>query len=132
MRILPHNIAKALIDAVENGTPVDDACEGALQMLHEHCRGTSMRQFLLMVERELKKRGSHSSGLLIVPHETSIKAETVAKQLSEKSDKHVPIERAIDPSLIGGAVLHVDHTRIDASIKGALHTLLQLCLQPLG
>lgn len=131
MRILPKDIAKALVDSVEAGTPVDAAIGSALEMLRLHCLGTSRSQFLSLVEKEMRRQGRSSSALLIVPHDTSISAEDVQKQLTAKGRK-IPVERATDPSLIGGAVLHVDHTRIDSSVRGALETLLQLCLQPLG
>lgn len=133
MRITSKDIAKALIDSVQQDpeTSVDTACESALALLKEKCPGVSPRIFLRIVEKEMRKRGLTSAGLLLVPHEKSVSAKHIAELLTAKSGKPVTMERATDPDLIGGAVLLVDHVRIDCSIKGALEDLLKICLQPL-
>ena len=133
MRIRPKDIARSLVDSMEQNPAMhaDEACESAIRLLKSKCPGVTFRQFVKLLERELKKRGSISSGLLVVPNEHSISAETVGALLKEKSGKTVRIERATDPELIGGSVLLVDHRRIDCSIQGALANLLKTCLQPL-
>ncbi len=47
--------------------------------------------------------------------------ETIVKKLSNK--QQVEIKEHIDPSLIGGFVLHVGDRQIDASVKGKLKVL---------
>lgn len=133
MTIRPKDIARSLVDSmVEHPTmSADSACDSALRLLKMKCPGTSFRQFAKLLERELKKRGKISAGLLVVPHEKSIAADSVGMLLKQKSGRTVLMERTVDPELIGGAVLLVDHRRIDCSIQGALAMLLRTCLQPL-
>ncbi len=132
MRIRPKDIARALVDSVASSTGVaaDAACDSAIHLLHQKCPGTTRRAFFKMVEREVLRRGAHSAGMLVVPHEHALKSEHIATHFKEKG-KPVHLERMVEPEIIGGAVLLVDHRRIDCSIQGALHALLKICLQPL-
>lgn len=133
MNITPRDIARSLIDAAAASpqVSVDDVCDSAVRLLKRSCPGTTRRTFLKLVEREVKRRGKTSSGLLLVPDERSLKAETIRPLLQAKTGKTVHIDRTVEPELIGGAVLFIDHRRIDCSIQGALVSLLRTCLQPL-
>ena len=133
MRKHPKDIARALVDACSDsqGLSVDDACTSAIVLLKQSCPGTTCREFLKLVEREIRKKGITASGLLFVPNDHSLKAETIEPLLAEKMGKSVHIERKTEPELIGSAVLLVDHRRIDCSIQGALAALLRTCLLPL-
>lgn len=133
MRIKPKDIARSLLDSVETSPNVsmDDACESALRLLRRSCPGVRPRDFAKLVERELKKRGETSSALLVVPNDKSLKSEAILPLLEKKTGKAIHLERNVEPDLIGGAVLLVEHRRIDCSIQGALAALLKICLQPL-
>ena len=133
MKIKPLDIAKSLADCLESNAKLslDEACESAVHLLKRTCPGVPPRQLVKLLERELKKRGHSSAGLLIVPTDRSISASSVSTLLKKKSGKPMPIERKTDPEIIGGAILLADHRRIDCSIQGALASLLHTCLQPL-
>lgn len=133
MRIRPAEIARSLVDTVEADPGIDatEACFDAFLLLRKRCPGTTPRAFVRMVEREVKRRGTTASGMLFVPHEKSLKAETLEKLLAKKTGKTVHVDRAVEPELIGGAVLFVEHRRLDSSIQGALQALLRTFLQPL-
>jgi len=133
MRISVNDIAKALVDSLEKDPHIDllEACEGALTMLRTHNPGVPPRVLLAKVEREMRHRGHTSTGLIVVPHEKAMPSKHLEELLSKTTGKQVTLERATDPSLIGGAVLLVDHMRVDYSVKAALQTLLNICLQPL-
>lgn len=133
MKITPKDIARSFVDTVAEHAQVnlDDACLSAILLLKKRCPGITPRAFVRLVEREVRKRGKTASGLLVVPHEQSLRAETIVPLLSQKTGKVVHIDRRTDPELIGGAVLLIEHRRIDCSIQGALQTLLRTCLQPL-
>jgi F0F1-type ATP synthase delta subunit len=133
MKISPKDIARSLIDTVASSTTVDvdDACMSAINMLKQRCPGVTLKTFARVVEKELKRRGETASGLLVVPNEHSLKAETIEPHLKNKMGKHVHIDRKTEPELIGGAVLLVEHRRIDCSVQGALHALLQTFLLPI-
>lgn len=133
MKVTPSLIATSLIETLKSDSSVsaDEACDGALIVLKRECPGCSKREFLKLVERKLKREGASAAGLLVVPHAGSITAEHIAPLVSKKAGKTVHIDRSIDKDLIGGAVLLVEHRRIDSSVQGALHDLLQMCLEPL-
>ncbi len=132
MRITPKDIARSLIDSLASASlSVDDACDSAIGLLKRSCPGVALREFIRMVEREVRKRGLTTSAMLVVPNEQSIQADTIAPLLASKSGKKVHVDRKTEPELIGGAVFLVDHRRIDCSIQGALAALLRSCLQPL-
>lgn len=132
MKITPRDIARALIASIE-ATPAlaDQICDGAIALLKKYCPSVTLRDFVKIADKELRRHGVISSGMLVVPHERAISADVVAKQFSAVSGHSINIERKIDPSLIGGAVFLVDHRRIDSSVQGALQTLLKQCLLPL-
>ncbi|HRH93546.1 MAG TPA: F0F1 ATP synthase subunit delta [Candidatus Peribacteria bacterium] len=133
MRIKPADIAKALVDEViASPASADAACLGALQMLKKKCPGFLRRDFVKLVDREMRTRGDQASGLLIVPNAHSIKADAVGGIVTKHSGIPVNLTEKIDPDLIGGAVLVMDHRRIDASVQGALRELLQTCLEPIN
>ena len=132
MKIHPKDIARSLIDSIASASvPVEHACDSAIALLKRACPGVSLREFAKVVEREVNKRKLSSSALLVVPHEHAIKADAIEPLLSAASGKKVRIDRNVEEELIGGAVLLVDHRRIDCSIQGALAALLRSCLQPL-
>ncbi len=127
MRMTPKNIAHALIDSIASSPEisVDAACESAIQLLKKRCPGVSLRDFLKCVEREMRRKHHQPEGLLIVPNAKSISAEKLVPLLSEKSGAPVHLEQKIDPDIIGGDILLVEHKRIDCSIQGALQSLLR-------
>ena len=133
MKISPKDIARSLVDTIvhHEDVDVDDACLNAMLLLRKRCPGVTPRTFIRLVEKEVKRRGSSAAGLLVVPHDHSIRAEVIEPVLAERSGKAIHIDRKTNPDLIGGAVLLIDHRRIDCSIQGALHALLRACLEPL-
>jgi hypothetical protein len=134
MRVTPALIARAVADLSQEGedaSRLDRLCDTALQLLHSSCPHTTKRTFLSLVERELNRRHAVSAGMLLVPHERSIRAEHIAPLITKKSAKPIHLQRVTEPELIGGAVLLVDHRRIDCSVQGALRQLLRACLEPL-
>lgn len=131
MRITAQEIARALVDALLTDVSPDDACDSALALLHEKCPSTTRRMFLKMVEREVKRHDSVAASMLAVPHERDLKINDIAPLIAQKTGKVVHMDRKVEPELIGGAVLLIDHKRLDASVQGALRHLLQACLQPL-
>jgi hypothetical protein len=132
MKITPRDIARALVDSMASATadPVQ-ACDSAIVLLHRTNPGFTGRAFSKLVAREIRRRGDSAAGLLIVPNDRSLSAEHLRPLLEKKAGRTVALDRTTDPDLIGGAVLHIDHRRIDCSIQGALHALLKTCLQPL-
>lgn len=132
MRTRPADIAKALLEQVERDpASADAACQSSLLLLKRTAPGFPRRQFVKLVEREMRRRGEEASGLLIVPRLHVLKREQLGTLVTKTTGKPVRMDKKIDPDIIGGAVLLIDHHRIDASVQGALRELLRVCLQPL-
>lgn len=49
----------------------------------------------------------------------------LAESLSKRIQHHVTLQSEVDPSLIGGAVIHIGDNVIDGSVRGKLSRLLQ-------
>lgn len=133
MRVKPADIARALVDQAEaDPASVDAACAVALDYLRKTSPGCAKRHFLKLVEREMRRRGEQASGLLIVPNARTVNAMHIGALVSASSGKqNMRIDERIEPDVIGGAVLLIEHRRIDCSVQGALRELLQTCLEPL-
>jgi hypothetical protein len=108
MRTKPAQIAQALVDHVEaDPSSVDQACAVALELLRKASPGFAKRNFLKLVEREMRRRGEQASGLLIVPNTRTVKSEHVGKLVSKSSGKqNVRIDERVEPNLIGAAALN--------------------------
>lgn len=132
MRITPKDIARSLIDAFgASSDSVEDLCDGAISLLKRTSPGMPLRMFAKTIDREIRRRKIGSSALLVVPSPHDLSAHAMTPLLEAKTGKAMHVDRAVEPELIGGAVLLVDHRRIDCSIQGALAALLRDCLQPL-
>ncbi len=126
------DIVKACIDLIEKSPDQADAiCDGGIALLKKHCPSFSFRNFVKLVEKYLRRRGDVTGGMLIVPNEHSLSVTGVSELFSAQSTRKINFDRKIDPDLIGGAVVLVDHRRIDSSVQGALQMLLKNCLLPL-
>ena len=133
MKITPKDIARSLVDSVAASPQmdIDEACFSAFMLLKKRCPGITPRAFVRLVELQVKRQGTTASGMLVVPHEHSLTSETIEPLLAAKTGKTVHVDRKVEPEIIGGAVLLIEHRRIDCSIQGALAALLRTCLQPL-
>ncbi len=133
MKISPKDIARSLVDSLASSETlsIDDACDSAIALLKSSCPGVPLRKFIEIVEREVRRKGLSMSAMLVVPSEHSLSSAVIAPLLEAKAGKKVHVDRMVEPELIGGAVLLMEHRRIDCTIQGALATLLRSCLQPL-
>jgi F-type H+-transporting ATPase subunit delta len=51
--------------------------------------------------------------------------EKLSQVLTKKLDREVAVQYEIDPSLIGGAIIHIGDRVIDGSVRGKLNRMLQ-------
>jgi F-type H+-transporting ATPase subunit delta len=63
-----------------------------------------------------------------LPLEENMQQELV-KALTERTNRTVSLKCEIDPSVLGGAVIHIDDKVIDASVRGKLTRLLEFLLR---
>jgi F-type H+-transporting ATPase subunit delta len=55
--------------------------------------------------------------------EAGVMNKDIADELNRIAGKELELEQKVDPSLIGGVVLRLDDTVIDASVRGSLEQL---------
>ncbi len=55
--------------------------------------------------------------------------DTLAAALSKRTQRKISVQCQTDPSIIGGAIIHLDDHVIDASIRGKLTRLLEFSLR---
>lgn len=99
------------------------ACDEAIQFLMDHgCSRDNLRRFPARVRRELKRQGVVARLTAAHPlHETAL--HRLAPTLEQAVGRRTELVTAVDPALIGGAVLTVGDDRLDGSIRGALVNL---------
>ncbi len=132
MKLTPADIAEALIDLLESkAVSAEEACDTALQMLHRDCPSASPGAFLALVVRVLRKRRDAHAGVLRTAT-VSEAPKSMQQELQQAFGKAVDLEAKTDASLIGGAILDVNDTRIDASVKRALEDLHELYSKPVS
>ncbi len=63
---------------------------------------------------------------LVTAHALSpAEADEIIAKIAQASGRKVEVTRSVDPSLIGGMVLHAGSFRADASVRGRLNSLRQ-------
>ncbi len=133
MTLSPLDIAEALVDlATSKKVTHEEACDSALALLHRECPGASPVAFMALVHSIIRKRDQEMAGMLSTPTGESTSAETIHKDLQTALGSKIDLEQKADDSLLGGAIVSVNDTRVDASVKNALQQLEELCTKPIS
>lgn len=109
------------------GSKPDDRYSRFVQLVLDHKREEFFR-LMALAYRDIYRKENNISQVRIV---TAVKyADAEMKRLHQVVEKSFPesrfeYEHAVDPELIGGFVIDVDSTRLDASIFGELQQLRQ-------
>lgn len=123
--VKPEDKRKVLL-ALAGGRP-DDQYDRFVQLVLDHKREEFFR-LMALAYRDIYRKENNISQVRIV---TAVKYEDAEMQrLHQVVEKSFPesrfeYEHAVDPDLIGGFVIDVDSTRLDASIFGELQQLRQ-------
>lgn len=124
MAISTHDYATALHNAIgeSNSSGVDKIIDNLIEILKAN---NDLDKYKEIVE-EFEVLEQRASGVKKVEMATTEKFEVnkeIIADLNSYVEANVKVEQNTDETLVGGVVLRVDDTLIDASIKGNLETL---------
>ena len=121
--------AQALFEAVSESKPKDHdiILENFVKILNENADLGLYDQ----IEAEYQKLEMQSKGVKKVELTTAsnVNAKKIIEELNDLIGGKAEIQHKIDQKIIGGVVLRVDDTLIDASIKTSLEKLKKVIAQ---
>jgi ATP synthase F1 delta subunit len=102
----------------------DPAFENFLRLLIEKHR----MPVLFRIRRQFDQRWQEENRLLPVQITSAVKlddetVEHIRDQIAEQTDRTIELTADVDPDILGGIVLRVGNSILDASIKNRLETL---------
>lgn len=119
MAYTPQQYASALLEASRETHPkdVDVMLENLIELLKVN---GDLEKYEAVIEHfELLTKDSET-----VAHVTVAKQEVMTKQLADHLNKvagvKLKLETNVDPEIVGGVVIRMEDTLIDASVKGQL------------
>jgi F-type H+-transporting ATPase subunit delta len=116
--------AQALYESLEGTKPGDheQVIDNLVAVLKKNNDLKKFNEIVDAFERfDLEKRGV-TKAEITTAHEVKID-KTVIDSLNKLADQQVEIKQTVDESLIGGVLIRMDDTMIDASVKGQLKNL---------
>lgn len=119
MNVKIHDYARLLVDRCKEaaGSELEGRIKEVLKLMQDRGDAHLARRFPGALEEVYGEQGR-------VQLDTAAAAEGLREQIASALNKHLEdIEYRVDESLIGGAVLKIDNTVIDASVKGHLQKL---------
>jgi ATP synthase F1 delta subunit len=102
----------------------DPAFENFLELLIEKHR----MPVLFRIRRQYDERWQEANRMLPVQVTSAVKlddatVEQIRERIAEQTDRNVELTADVDPDILGGIVLRVGNSILDASIKNRLETL---------
>ena len=102
----------------------DPALENFLELLIEKHR----MPVLFRIRRQFEERWQDEHRLLPVQVTSAVKlddvtVERIKNSIAEQTDRTIELTTEVDPDILGGIVLRVGNSILDASIKNRLETL---------
>jgi F-type H+-transporting ATPase subunit delta len=110
------------LDALLGGA--DETLRNFLRLVAEKGRAGEIDE----IAQEFERLAAEAEGLLEVELTTAYElsddeASAILRKIESASGRRVEATRKVDPSLIGGIVLHVGSQRLDASVRGRFERL---------
>ncbi|MBU1039408.1 F0F1 ATP synthase subunit delta [Patescibacteria group bacterium] len=126
MRYTPRHYAETYLELSKNQSPTGliKLTKNFWQLVYRHKHFTWRDRIIKEVERLWNEHQNIKPIELTLGRPTTDKIlESLSQELSKKLDKEVELKTVIKPHLLGGAILKIDDTRFDASLKGKLDKL---------
>lgn len=120
--ILSSEEKKELIEkTLPDGNPY---LKGFLETLADRGRIEEMEDMFLSFEEGYKEKNNILEAKAVTAVEmTEEQIENVKKALGEKYGKTIVLKTSVDPSILGGMVLYIGNTMLDASVKAKFEDL---------
>lgn len=123
MKLTPRQYAQALLESAD-GRPQDEAAQAVQRLARLVPRGKLARLWPKII-RSYETLRRERLGRLKVRVETAraFDSKQLSESIQQAIDQPVEIETTIEAGLIGGAVVTIDDTRRDASLRARLEQL---------
>ena len=105
-------------------TDADELVQNFVRLVAEKGRAGELAEMNAELDAFVARAQNRLAVELTTAHELSdAEAQSIVKSIEAASGRTVEATRSVDPSLIGGIVLHVGSYRADGSVRGRLERL---------
>lgn len=124
MRITTHQYAQGLYEALREVKPEehDKVIDNLVEVLRKNNELDKFQAVVSAYESlDLEQQGIKQAEVTFARDVEMNK--TILEELNTVAGSKLQVEKKVDEEIIGGVVIRVDDTLIDASVKGQLNTL---------
>lgn len=124
MKFTTKQYAQCLVEVLETTSPnhQDKVIDNFISILRQNGDLTAYEKIISEVEIMFEKHHSTSQATITTATGASI-STNLLRELNRFGKKHVNVQERTDKEIIGGVVIRVDDTLIDASLKTQLDNM---------
>ena len=121
---VPAEQKRNLLDAIVQREGIDKPVRNLVAVLIDHRRVPFLPRIIEQLEKELDSRLGFAEAQISSVHELGdAEKRALEAQVAKTTGKKVRAQYALDPALLGGAVVRVGSTIYDGSVKGQLEKI---------
>jgi F-type H+-transporting ATPase subunit delta len=121
---VPADQKRRLLDAIVQREGIDKPVRNLVAVLIDHRRVQFLQRIIEQLEKELDARMGFAEARISSARELSeAEKRALEVEIEKTTGKKVRARYALDPSLLGGAMVRVGSTIYDGSVKGQLEKI---------
>ena len=121
---VPADQKRRLLDAIVQREGIDKPVRNLVAVLMDHRRVQFLQRIIEQLEKELDARTGFAEAQISSARELSeAEKRALEVEIEKNTGKKVRARYALDPSLLGGAMVRVGSTIYDGSVKGQLEKI---------
>ena len=121
---VPAEQKRRLLDAIVQREDIDKPVRNLVAVLMDHRRVQFLQRIIEQLEKELDARTGFAEAQISSARELSeAEKRALEVEIEKNTGKKVRARYALDPSLLGGAMVRVGSTIYDGSVKGQLEKI---------
>lgn len=121
---VPADQKRRLLDAIVQRQGIDKPVRNLVAVLIDHRRVQFLQRIIEQLEKELDARMGFAEAQISSARELSeAEKRALEVEIEKTTGKKVRARYALDPSLLGGAMVRVGSTIYDGSVKGQLEKI---------
>ncbi|HEY4767206.1 MAG TPA: ATP synthase F1 subunit delta [Candidatus Sulfotelmatobacter sp.] len=121
---VPAEQKRRLLDAIVQREDIDKPVRNLVAVLMDHRRVQFLERIIEQLEKELDARMGFAEAQISSARELSeAEKRALEVEIEKTTGKKVRARYALDPSLLGGAMVRVGSTIYDGSVKGQLEKI---------
>ena len=121
---VPADQKRRLLDAIVQREGIDKPVRNLVAVLIDHRRVQFLQRIIEQLEKELDARMGFAEAQISSARELSeAERRALEVEIEKTTGKKVRARYALDPSLLGGAMVRVGSTIYDGSVKGQLEKI---------